>query len=295
MLRLTGNPIVADELEWSTWNAALGAQHPSGRWWTYNTPMDGERKASAHEIVFQARAGSPELNCCSVNGPRTLGMLADWAVMQSEDGVVLNYYGPSDFTVSLPSGRKLRLEQVTDYPRAGAIRLVVSPDAPEPFVLRLRMPHWSTQTEVRVNGERQAAEPGRYLPLDRVWLPGDTVEVTLDMRLRIWAGERECEDKASLYHGPLLLAYDPRFDRHDPRSLPAIDLTRRKAEELAWDRPPLPLLLVKFPAADGQELVLCDFATAGAAGTGYVSWLPVRGATPQPFTPQNPSRTMGIG
>ena len=33
----------------STWNGVLGAQHPAGRWWTYNTPMDGERKASAHE------------------------------------------------------------------------------------------------------------------------------------------------------------------------------------------------------------------------------------------------------
>ena len=68
-------PAVADELELSTLNATLGAQTPSGRWWTYNTPMDGVRKASAHEIVFQAREGSPELNCCSVNGPRSLGML----------------------------------------------------------------------------------------------------------------------------------------------------------------------------------------------------------------------------
>ena len=39
-------------------NASLGAQHPSGRWWTYNTPMDGIREASAHTIVFQSRAGT---------------------------------------------------------------------------------------------------------------------------------------------------------------------------------------------------------------------------------------------
>ena len=41
--------------------------------------MDGVREASAHTIVFQARAGTPELNCCSVNGPRVLGMLGEWA------------------------------------------------------------------------------------------------------------------------------------------------------------------------------------------------------------------------
>ena len=28
---------------------------------------------------------------------------------------------------------------------------------------------------------------------------------------------------------------------------------RLQPGELAWDRPPLPLLLVKLPAADGQE------------------------------------------
>ena len=60
MLRLTGDPLVADELELSTFNAVFGAQSPTGRWWTYNTPMDGHRRASAHDIVFQARAGTPE-------------------------------------------------------------------------------------------------------------------------------------------------------------------------------------------------------------------------------------------
>ena len=69
-LRLTGSAACADELELATENAALGAEHSSGRWWTYSTPMDGHREASAHSIVFQARAGTPELNCCSVNGPR---------------------------------------------------------------------------------------------------------------------------------------------------------------------------------------------------------------------------------
>jgi DUF1680 family protein len=69
-LQLTGDSRAADDLELTTLNGGLGAQHPSGRWFTYNTPMDGVREASAHTIVFQSRAGTPELNCCSVNGPR---------------------------------------------------------------------------------------------------------------------------------------------------------------------------------------------------------------------------------
>ena len=82
MLKLTGNSVVADELELSTLNSALGMHSPTGRWATYNTPMDGVRKASAHDIVFQSREGTPELNCCSVNSARGLGLLSEWAVMR---------------------------------------------------------------------------------------------------------------------------------------------------------------------------------------------------------------------
>ncbi len=44
--------------------------------------MDGVRKASAHEIVFQFRPGSPELNCCSVNAARGLGLIGEWALIR---------------------------------------------------------------------------------------------------------------------------------------------------------------------------------------------------------------------
>ena len=172
-LRLTGEARVADELELATWNAVLGAQNADGRWWTYDTPMDGERRASAHDIVFQARAGSPELNCCSVNGPRGLGMLSEWAVMVGADGVTLNHYGPSTIAVPLASGRVVRLVQETSYPLDGRISLRVTPDLPASFALRLRIPGWSRMTTVALNGEPQdGAVPGTYLTLEREWRRG---------------------------------------------------------------------------------------------------------------------------
>jgi hypothetical protein len=35
-LRLTGDPIGADELEWTLWNTALFSLSPGGRWCVYN-------------------------------------------------------------------------------------------------------------------------------------------------------------------------------------------------------------------------------------------------------------------
>ena len=108
--------MVADEIEFSTLNSVLGMHSRSGRWATYNTPSDGTRFASAHQIVFQARSGSPELNCCSVNSPRGLGMLSDWAVMAGNDGLYLNYFGSGTYRVSVAGGSTVILCQEADYP-----------------------------------------------------------------------------------------------------------------------------------------------------------------------------------
>src|SRR3989442_8769729 len=123
-LRLTGDPRAADDLELAKLNGGLGAQHVSGRWWTYNTPMDGVREASAHTIVFQARAGTPELNCCSVNGPRVLGMLSDWAVMSAKDGLVVNSYLPGNCMVRTSAGQ-IELSLDHDYPQTNAQRVTI--------------------------------------------------------------------------------------------------------------------------------------------------------------------------
>jgi DUF1680 family protein len=279
MLRLTGLATVADAIELATYNAVLGAQSPTGRWWTYNTPMDGVRKASAHDIVFQARAGSPELNCCSVNGPRGLGMLSDWAVTQEPDrrAVVLNYYGPGSSRVELPSGYAATFLQETAYPLVGDVRLRVEPERPERFALRLRIPIWSKRTRVAVNDEPDLpGEPGTYLTLDREWRSGDLVHLSLDLTPWTWLGEREATGKASVYRGPILLAYDQRFNALDPAELPTLDLTSLAGDLVhPWGRP-APFLLLRLKVG-GQDLLLCDFASAGAAGNPYLTWLPAGG------------------
>lgn len=285
MLRLTGDPAVADELELATWNAMLGAQHPSGRWWTYDTPPDGVRAASAHAIVFQARVGTPELNCCSVNGPRGLGMLPEWAVMVNEAGPVANYYGPGAAEVTLADGSALRLTQETEYPAEGLVRLRIGLDQPRRMNLRLRIPAWSRRTAVAVNGEVvPEVAAGQYLSLERSWADGDTVALRLDMTPRYWTGELGRQGQAAIYRGPLLLAWDQHFSELDEAELPTLDLRDLRLREIS---PPAarfaPLVLVKLAGTDGREVTLCDFATAGAHGTHYRSWLPAVNGVPAPF------------
>jgi DUF1680 family protein len=297
MLAMTGDSIVADELELSTLNSAMGMWGPGCRWSTYNTPMDGVRQANYHEIGFQCRPGSPELNCCSVNAARGLGLIGEWAVMRDAEGLFLNGYGPGTISARLASGAVVKLVQETDYPLTGAVRIRVEPERPGAFALRLRIPHWSTRTAVKVDGEPVAGVvAGRYLSLSREWKAGDMVELNLDMTPRFWAGERESAGLTSIYRGPILLAYDRRFNAIDAAELPPLDAAKLTGGPSAGRVGPMPpMVLIDYRAAGGRGVRLCDFASAGADGSAYRSWLKVESVGPVPFRRTNPRRSGPAG
>jgi DUF1680 family protein len=226
MLRLTGDPLVADELELATWNAVAGSMSRSGTWCTYNTPMDGRRVRSTDDIGFQKRPGSEEVNCCSANAPRGFGMISDWALQRAGKGLALNWYGPSAFTATA-NGTKVALKQETDYPRSGKILLEVSPERPVEFTLRLRIPQWSAATTLKVNGAAVEAKPGTYAAVERTWSPGDKIELELDLSFHFWAGERELGGRTSVYRGPILLVHESKG-----ASLPQFSKEWQKQENL---------------------------------------------------------------
>jgi len=244
-LRITADPRIADDLELTFYNAICAAQHPSGFWWTYDTPMNGRRAASQHTIVFQARPGSPELNCCSVNGPRGLGMLSEWAVMQISNRLVLNYLGPMTFS------NLVRVKG--NYPFEDQIEIETKSS------LSIRIPAWATNAQVRANGVAKSATAGSYFDAQA----GDRIE--LKLKLPVWyaAGEREQVGRVSLYRGPLLLAYDQKHNAFDDAAIPGVDLSHLEITTQPGD----------WLVADLSGLRLCDFASAGSSGTYYRTWL----------------------
>ncbi|GMV91235.1 MAG: hypothetical protein AMXMBFR82_10130 [Candidatus Hydrogenedentota bacterium] len=285
MLRMTGDSTVADEIEWSTLNSALGAIPYSGRACAYNVPMDGTRVFGV-ELPWQAPKAGPDLNCCAVNANRPLGMIGQWALMQHAEGLALNFYGPGAYAATLPSGNTITLTQDTDYPRNGRVQIAVVTEKPEAFTLRLRIPGWSTNTEVTVNGEAVGGvKPGTYLALNREWKTGDRIELSLDFTPRYWVGAEAYEGKLSVYRGPLLYAYDARYNDVDPGALPPVDWKALVFTPETWDGPIAPWSLMSIPMADGTTLRVCDLSSAGQTGNHCVTWLKFEGAPPESIYP----------
>ncbi|MFH1743316.1 MAG: LamG-like jellyroll fold domain-containing protein, partial [bacterium] len=145
----------------------------------------------------------------------------------------------------------------------------------------------SKETKVKVNGDSVSnVEPGKYMAIRRIWQEGDRVELDLDFSLRTWVGDEQVYGKASLYRGPLLLAFDTHFNPYDPDKIPSFDLNDLSYSELDTHIGRFnPILLLRF----ANNVTLCDFATAGASGTHYVSWLPSTNAPPPPIVLKQPA------
>ncbi len=275
MLDMCDDSRVADELELSTWNALIGAQHPSGRNFTYNTPMLGDKKASGHNIVFQAIAGSSELNCCSVNGPRGFGMISQWGMLVDDNTLTINYYGESTTTLNTANGKTVTVTQTGGYPFDGNIALNIKGKGVK--TLRLRIPEWSRNTVVTRGGtEIAGVKSGKYLVLENV-KGSENISIKFDMTPRFWYGERNLEGNVSIYQGPILLTLDQRFDAESYNSKQPIDVATLKLQAITstnniW---PEPVLLVKATDQQGHTFTLCDFASAGQTGTSYTTWIPL--------------------
>jgi len=279
-LQATGDSRIADELERTTYNTVAGAQHPSGRWWTSHTPLNGARESSARSNSSQARPGMPELNCCSVSGPQSLGMLSEWAVMKTAGGFVVNYLGPGMFQGKLDNGTPVAIELKTEYPLSGRIEIRVEPLIPRRFSLKIRIPEWSRTATVQINrASAQNVAPGQYWELSRRWRERDLVTLSLDMSVRGVPGPRATAGELSLRRGPLLLAYDQKHNSADAHEIPKIDpwriedsrtmIVQSKENSSVLG----PWILLDVSASLGKTIRLCDFASAGAYGTYYRSLL----------------------
>jgi uncharacterized protein len=285
-LRLTGDSTIADDLELATSNAVAGAQHPSGEWCTYNTPMNGRRIPSHVGIAFQIHPGGKFLNCCSVNGPRGLGMLSEWAVTRNGDSLAVNFYGPMRANIALADGTPVAIKETSDYPLGETARLKVSPQAAKQFTLALRIPAWSLKTAIALNGKPiDRVKAGEYLKLTRTWQAGDEIALRFDFRLRYESGDLEQAGMAAVYRGPILLCADDRFKTDGPGKLDVAKLNEAKlvpndSAILQAAGSHRPWLVLDVPTANGKSLRLVDFASAGATGKEYQSWLPAVNARP---------------
>ncbi|GLX67084.1 glycoside hydrolase family 127 protein [Paenibacillus glycanilyticus] len=177
MTLLHGDGKYADLVEREMFNGALSGISLSGDRFFYVNPLAS--KGEHHRVEWF------HTSCCPTNLARFLPSIGQYAYAKSDDGIAVNQYLSSETKVELASGRSVQLAQSTAYPWDGRVQLRLAPEQAEAFTVRLRLPGWCRSYRLKVqgeavSGEEALAEKG-YLVLKRHWLPGDTIELELDM------------------------------------------------------------------------------------------------------------------
>lgn len=264
LLRLTGNPMYADQIEKTVYNALMASMKMDGSQIAKYSPLEGIR----HEGEEQC---GMHINCCNANGPRAFALLPKLALMTSSNEILINLYGQSSASVQLNQKNKITVSQATFYPETDQIEMIIQTEKPENFSLALRIPAWSSNTSISVNGLTvEGVQPGTYQKITREWKSGDKIVLKLDMSGRLIT----LNGHQAILRGPVLLARDSRFEDGFVDETAIIQQKENRVElvpatekpEHIWMSFTAPLVLGTDLEGEGRNpkpVHFCDFASAG--------------------------------
>jgi DUF1680 family protein len=216
MFLLHGDARYLDVFERIIYNGVLSGVSLSGDRFFYSNPL----------ASFGQHERTPWFGCacCPPNIARFIPQIGQYVYATSGDKLYVNLYARSQGQVTMED-LKVSLEQETEYPWNGQVKIKVNPEKADDFSVYLRIPGWAvgqpipgdlyyfaekleTRPVVKVNGQEVAfhLENG-FLPVTRKWQPGDLIEISLPMEpRRVLANEKVKADQGlvAVQRGPIV-------------------------------------------------------------------------------------------
>jgi len=147
-------------------------------------------------------------SCCPPNISRLIASLGNYAYSQSETDAIVHLYVGGKASMEV-AGQTVGLRVETHYPWDGSVEVIVDPETPASFGLKLRVPGWCHEFRLLVNGEVIESPPVEhgYLRIEREWKCSDRVELTLSMPIdRVRANPNVVENNGhiAIQRGPIV-------------------------------------------------------------------------------------------
>ena len=221
MTRMHHDAHHVDVQERTLYNNTLGAIGLSGENYFYQNPLAGFYRNDAQGFLEKTRYSWHECPCCVGNLPRALLGIKDlmYALDAGTNTLYVRHFVASEGTIAEIAGTSLRISQETDYPWSGDVKIVLKPDKPVEFTLKIRIPD-RTESDlytatpelgekftVAVNGTAQTLSvKNGFVSLRRRWHTGDVVSLALPMdvqRVHCDARVKANGGRVALIRGPI--------------------------------------------------------------------------------------------
>ena len=213
MMKITGNPFYAEYLERITFNALPTQMSDDFRLHQYFQQTNQVSISYGNHNFTTMKEGTGNVMgfltgypCCLSNLHQGYPKFTQNLWLRSSDGgLAAMAYSPCRVSAEV-DGVQVELNEVTSYPYDERIRIEVHPSEPVTFPMSLRIPSWSADPQIKVNGQLQGdVASGQMLVLDREWTMGDVVELYFPMKVTV---SRWFENSVAIERGPLVYALD---------------------------------------------------------------------------------------
>ena len=147
--------------------------------------------------------------CCPPNLARLVASLGGYVYSQGPREARVHLYAAGSAELDV-AGRRVVLEQKTDYPWKETVRIAVRPERPATFTLALRIPGWCRRPALEINGKSVRIGPilkKGYARIRREWRRGDRVTLRLPMppeRVEAHPRVRQNAGRVALQRGPIV-------------------------------------------------------------------------------------------
>lgn len=204
-----------------------------------------------------------QFTCCSGSLFQNIADYSNLIYYKDPASLYVNLYVPSEVTW-VQQGQNIKVRQETEYPYAETSTLTLSLPGSSAFPLKFRVPEWSKDMSIGVNGSAAnvACTPGTWATVSRTWKTGDTVEVRIPLRFRWQPVDRQHPNRAAIVRGPVMMAMDYSF--LEPQFVPPDNdddlnkmLTLDSGEpstRMTGDTPPPGPAVFVTPGVDGRQL-----------------------------------------
>ncbi len=212
MLGIKGESKYADIMELVLHNSMLSGISVCGKKYYYANPL---RKINGARDYSKMNTESPDREpylycfCCPPNLVRTVAKSSLWAYSLAENGIAVNLYGGNKLSTQMLDGSELALTQETQYPWEGLVRIRIDACKKDVFEIMLRIPMWSKQNSLKINGEDAGINlvPGEFVTISRAWVAGDVIELDMPMDIKLIEGHHRIEEvrnQVAIKRGPIV-------------------------------------------------------------------------------------------
>ena len=284
LLQITGDTKYVDQIERTMYNALMASMKHDNSQIVKYVPLEGFRREGEHQCDVH-------INCCNANAPRAFAMIPRVTYrVPNRDRIDVNLYMPSQAILQIGK-RTFTLTQQTGYPASNEVKITVTPDKTTQANIALRIPGWTPNAIVKVNGETmKGVASGEYYVINRQWNAGDEITLTMEMPAHLVS----LNQSVAIERGPIVYARDSRFNDGFvdevvtiPNKDGIIQMKTEENEKDMWITVSVPMVRGTYNDAstDTRHIRLCDFASAGSTWDErirYRVWLP------KLYTPDNP-------